>query len=49
MSPLLMAAQRAEPVLSFVEGLRQGPPVQKSAHPLGLTGGVDPQRGRHVD
>ena len=49
MSPLLMADQLAEPVLSYVEGLRQGPPNTQSVRPDGRTAGVGPQQGRHVD
>ena len=34
------ADQLAEPVLSFVEGLKQGPPDEESVPPLGQTAGV---------
>ena len=32
--------QLAEPVLSFIEGLKQGPPADESIPPLGQTAGV---------
>ncbi len=34
------AAQLAEPVLSFVEGLRQGLPMDESIRPKGQSAGV---------
>jgi hypothetical protein len=37
---LRKADQLAEPVLSFVEGLKQGPPADESVPPLGQTAGV---------
>jgi hypothetical protein len=37
---LRRADQFAEPVLSFVEEIKQGPPTDKSVPPLGQTGGV---------
>ena len=39
---LRRADQLAEPVLSFVEGLKQGPPADESVRPLGQTAGVGP-------
>ena len=41
---LRRADQLAEPVLSFVEGLTQGPPADESVPPLGQTAGVGPGR-----
>ena len=40
MSPLIMAEQIAELVLNFAEGLRQGPPDDRSVHPESRTAGV---------
>jgi hypothetical protein len=37
---LRRAAQLAEPALSFVEGLKQSPPVDESIRPKGQSGGV---------
>jgi len=37
---LRRADQLAEPVLRFLEGLKQGPPGHKSILPLGQTAGV---------
>ncbi len=37
---LKRADQLAEPVLSFGEGLTQGPPADESVPPLGQTAGV---------
>ncbi|MCW5784595.1 MAG: hypothetical protein KIT39_14890 [Nitrospirales bacterium] len=37
---LWKADQLAEPVLSFIEGLKQGPPPDESIPPLGQTVGV---------
>jgi hypothetical protein len=39
---LRSADQLAESVLSFVEGLRQGPPSDKSVHPHGRAAGIGP-------
>ena len=36
------ADQLARPALSFVEGLKQGPPADESVPPLGQTAGVGP-------
>ena len=38
---LRRADKLAEPDLSLVEGLIQGPPVEESIHPLGQTAGVE--------
>ena len=40
MSPLIMKDQLAEPVLSLLEGLKQGPPLDKSTHPWARTAGI---------
>jgi len=40
MSPFLMADQLAESILSFVEGLKQGLPIDLSLRPKGQPGGV---------
>ena len=34
------ASQLAEPVLSLIEGLKQGSPAHESVHPEGLAAGV---------
>ena len=39
---LRRADQLAEPVLSLIEGLTQGPPADESVPPLGQTAGVEP-------
>jgi hypothetical protein len=39
---LRRAGQLAEPVLSLVEGLKQGPPADESVPPLDQTAGVEP-------
>ena len=39
---LRRAVQLAEPVLSLIEGLTQGPPADESVPPLGQTAGVEP-------
>ena len=39
---LSRADQFAESILSYVEGLTQGPPADESVPPLGQTAGVEP-------
>ena len=39
---LRRAAQLAEPVLSLIEGLTQGPPADENVPPVGQTAGVEP-------